>query len=154
LGTSQIDNLERGIKDLQNIKMKSCCSFSLKNHTRELLWSHYADSWRGIRLHFKTLEKNKIYFVHYFNRDQQITEDKTHLSILRKLSSWSYESECRFISTEEGFSSFSEMGIKLLQIDMGIRVGNNLKKIVKRICVDHGINCVEDLNKISEIYQN
>ena len=78
----------------------------MNEHKRELLWSHYADSWKGIRLNFEVLPNNKLKHVHYFDKSDQITEEQTNLTILRKLNSWEYEKECRFIASKPNFYTF------------------------------------------------
>lgn len=110
------------------------CSFSNKNgltaENENLLWAHYADSHRGIRIEFKiedtqNIEKLDSYFIDYleinelkekytYNKDIYESEDDFIKKILmKKEKAWEYENECRVLTKE------SYVNIKILNITFG-----------------------------------
>jgi hypothetical protein len=150
--SSEFASLSNKLNEIQNRSMKAACSFSMGGHRRELLWSHYGHSWKGVRLSFNVLDNHKIYEMNYFDSMDKITEEETHLDILRKLKSWDYEKECRFIHPKEGFYSFKQIGIELVSVEIGIRADKYLSQVIKSKCIEVGISC-ESVDKILDIYQ-
>jgi hypothetical protein len=93
------------------VESAGVCSFSEKWDDL-LMWSHYADSHRGICIRFKASSSTTFFgkaqkvsyqeehpIIHMINDKDK---DKACKSILVKADSWSYEHEWRIVEHEEG----------------------------------------------------
>ena len=100
-----------------------------------LMWSHYADSHKGVCLEISFEDEIHIEKVEYPNEviDVDNSRNDNHITILKnKLSPWKYECESRYIS-EKKF-----VKITVSKIFLGLCFGNahnieNFKKDVENI---------------------
>jgi len=125
-------NFNNRVRDLiynqkQEIRI---CSFT-KKVENNLMWTHYADSFKGIAIGFelsKQLE-NSIYAMNYeglHNYDSMISENQNLLKIFQcKLPEWEYENEYRII----GLTQNEYVNIKPEELIFGLHVNVNIKKM-------------------------
>ena len=111
-------------------KTKNICSFSIaKNDQYEhLMWSHYANSHKGVRIDFKLKNYNEpVQEVNYVNELKEIKkEDIKNEYILNeimttKLKIWEYEKEARIIST----NTYIDIIIKRIVLGRGFHSSNS-----------------------------
>lgn len=115
-----------------------------------LMWSHYADSHKGVCLEISFEDETNIVDVKY--RDEVIDVDNSrndkHISILKnKLSPWLYERESRYISEEE------YVDITINKIYLGLRFEDSEDKESFKEDVINIYNAYQPDKKIPEFEQ-
>lgn len=151
------------VDSIKNAKMKvKICSLS-KTYQEVLLWSHYADSHKGICIELKVLEDIKIRCedVHYETSIPHIffppiEEPDIQSILLCKSNHWAYEQEYRCLLTENDKDSY--VPIRISRIFVGCMVKNSDKKLLqdllKRIGSDIEIVQMDKKDLISGFEMN
>ena len=113
-------------------KHLSICSFS-KNYKNHLMWSHYADGYRGIVIGFQ-IDQSK-YLINKVNYDglanfENLPRgfDQAKSVFLNKLNDWSYEEEYRIITEKQDF-----IKIKIIEIVFGAETPEEDKVIISKL---------------------
>ena len=131
-------------KEMEKIRILSLS----KNMYNTLLWSHYADGYKGICIELEidesVLDVHKINYNDFnvmptrdyrgLNGEKEVTSVYDWaLSALRgKYSQWEYEDEYRIISD----SRYLEKGFKITAIYFGVRTSETYKELIKKILPD------------------
>ena len=106
------------------------CSFT-KNVENNLMWAHYADSFKGITIGFELTnqEEHNVFKMNYnglHHYDSKVTENQNLLTIFQsKLPEWEYEDEYRVINC----SNNQYINIKPRKLIFGLHVDVNIKKM-------------------------
>jgi len=121
-----------------------------------LMWSHYAQKHMGICFEFIRAEDNALgdeekcspvrYDRHYPQIDlgrMFINQDGETIRLMMKTKSWewAYEKEWRLI-TDYGDNEYPLPG-PISRVILGIRIENNFKSCIEKLCKDRGIPCVQ-----------
>ncbi len=122
------------IKDIKGQKQKlRICSLS-RNCSSTLMWSHYADSHKGVAIGVKVNPNQETREVRYkgmsYVRDAtRIGSHETAKNILTyKLDSWTYEDEERVFVTSGNYAK-----VKVSKIVMGSRISEKHKALVRKL---------------------
>ncbi len=138
------------------------CSFT-KNVENNLMWAHYADSFKGIAIGFELTnqEEHNVFKMNYnglYQYDYEISEYQNLLTIFQsKLPEWEYEDEYRVINC----SNNQYVNIKPRKLIFGLHVDLNIKKmfwhfisnlnqnisIKQQVRINGGVQIVEYKNK-------
>lgn len=108
---SYIDNTESLFEDKLNLGYRICC-FTVDN-TNQLMWSHYAESYKGVCLGFNLSSENVLPVK--YSQDKVILNsfDDLEFALFTKNSCWSYENEYRIVSFgTRGKVKFSKNSLK------------------------------------------
>ncbi|PIK14399.1 DUF2971 domain-containing protein [Halobacteriovorax sp. JY17] len=124
-------NIDKWVKDFFNQKQKHrICSLS-KDDNNMLMWSHYANSHRGVCIGVTVEDSLDIIHsgpVTYLDDLPTLQYHSTPQEVLmKKLKAWNYEREHRVISTDQ----FVKISVK--EIIFGSRCTSVHKKIVRAI---------------------
>lgn len=128
---------QQGIVDsIKNAKMKiKICSLS-KTYKEVLLWSHYADSHKGICIELEVLENENVRSdgVRYVTSIPHIflppiDEPKVQDILFCKSSHWEYEQEYRCLLTDNNKDSY--IPIKISRIFVGCKAKSSDKKLLQ-----------------------
>ena len=113
-------------------KHLSICSFS-KNYKNHLMWSHYADGYRGIVIGFQ-IDQSK-YLIDKVNYDglanfENLPRgfDQEKSVFVNKRKDWSYEEEYRIITEKQDF-----INIKIKEIVFGVQTPEEDKVIIMKL---------------------
>lgn len=132
---------EDQIKTFQRFYLKfiGICCFSSKANS-ELMWSHYADSSKGVCLEFDFKKndsiKKKLIPVRYSNKTI-LAQNEVDISksLIKKRKAWSYENEWRIIE-DVGLIPFDKS--ELVRVIFGPRVPRECFKIVVKALAKYG----------------
>lgn len=103
------------------------CSLS-KTLDNYLVWSHYADGYRGFALGITVTDHNKPIPVTYLKRLPSIGKNiKVRDILMKKLALWSYEEEYRVL-TDRKFIS-----VEIKQIILGAKMNDTTRDVVKNL---------------------
>lgn len=93
-----------------------------------LVWSHYADGYRGFALGITVTDHNKPVQVTYLKRLPSVGKNITARGILmKKLALWSYEDEYRVL-TDQNF-----VDVKIKQIILGGKMNDRTKDTIRNL---------------------
>ena len=130
-------NIEQILRD-EKFKYKIfCCS---KEYNEILMWSHYADSHRGICLEIEVNEElckqNNIFHRNVLYKKDLVkispnrnTKDQAKHILKHKISKWRYEKEVRFFIKNDTPNSYKIGDIKAILI--GSRCSDTDKNLIK-----------------------
>lgn len=132
---------EDQIKTFQRFSLKfiGICCFSSK-HNSELMWSHYADSAKGVCLEFDFRKndsiKKKLIPVRYSDKTI-LAQNEVDISkaLIKKRKAWSYENEWRIIQ-DIGIIPFDKS--ELVRVIFGPRVNRECYVIVLKALAKYG----------------
>jgi hypothetical protein len=122
------------------------CSFT-KTFESPLLWTHYANSFRGICIEIETEESipYKMVEVNYSpfklflkNYEGANYSDFVDIILSAKNEAWEYESEIRFLTNE----TFIDKGFSIESIYLGLRIKEEYRWLIKKI-VSNRVNIYE-----------
>lgn len=129
------------IKTFQQYSLKfiGICCFSSRPDS-ELMWSHYADSAKGVCLEFNFSNndkiKKKLIPVRYSNRTIKVkNEFDRSKALIKKRKIWSYENEWRLIE-DVGTIPFEKR--ELVRVIFGPRVKKDCFTFVLKTLTKHG----------------
>lgn len=132
---------EDQIKTFQRFSLKfiGICCFS-SNPNSELMWSHYADSAKGVCLEFDFRKndsiKKKLIPVRYTNKTILAqNEVDVAKALIKKRKAWSYENEWRLIE-DIGLIPFDKN--ELVRVIFGPRIHRECYKIVVKALAKYG----------------
>ena len=113
-------------------EMKAIRILSLsKRKDSTLMWSHYADSHKGIVIGIETYENIDtlpvLYEDHIALTEGDISYDTCKQLLCRKLSPWSYEEEVRI------FTYKNYVPIKIKEIIYGTKIKQTVRSVLRRI---------------------
>jgi len=124
-----LDDIKEGKKRLR------ICSFS-KDPKNILLWSHYADGFKGICIEveiddnspdFKLVEvEYESTRVLFSNKAARLKGEMPKIILSQKAKNWSVEKEVRALSSNQ----YLRYGIKITGIFLGLRIPDILKKVI------------------------
>lgn len=141
---------EQLIKPLQKfITTASLCCFSA-NPKSLLMWSHYADSHKGLCLGFDTIKLqetfSKIFWVKYKIKLPELELLKVPLDTIfdilaNKSNQWQYEKEIRILGETKGNSAFMKEAVK--EVIFGLRTTDEQRKTIVKLLGDckYKANC-------------
>ena len=125
------ENLSQAVDNV--INKKGVCCFSRRNDCI-LMWSHYADSHRGICIEFDVAEDDEFFSwlveVQYQEKypsldlSMQRMRDYTHTLLSTKFSDWGYEEEVRVYKDCNGCYKFKEKALKAVYFGCNIKDGD------------------------------
>ena len=122
----------------------SCISFTeqKESYKNMLMWSHYADSHKGVAIGYKFTESfigKYLYQVKYseilsLTKNTTCIEEVIEGYFLNKTQDWSYENEYRIIAlskenTDPFFLDFSE-GVEIAEVIFGLECAYDQKKVI------------------------
>ncbi len=120
-------SIAQDTEEIWNLKNKRyICSFSRssENFQEDLLWAHYANEFRGVRIDFTIAEENSsdVRKVNYESlgtyENINLAKQNINTIMLHKNKCWEYENEYRALLNEKTFP------IKIKQIVLGKRICN------------------------------
>ena len=131
------DDIDRRLQEkIRNKKLEyKICSLS-KKYDNTLMWSHYANSHKGIVLGVDIKNKNKLKKVDYVedlvldssNVAKSTRETDVAKTILsKKLTPWEYEEEVRILSRDK----YIEVDIK--ELYLGCEINDIDEKLIKKL---------------------
>ena len=119
----------------------SCFSKSKENI---LLWSHYADSHKGICLEFD-ISKDKDFFTapHFMDYSEKYLDfnylkerEEVQKLIRAKYIGWEYEDEIRIIKMKIGYNKFQKDCLVSIIFGCGVDSDNDIIKVIKNIITE------------------
>lgn len=116
------------IEEIRFSKNKTrICSLS-KTSDNYLVWSHYADGYRGFALGVTVTDHNKPMQVKYLERLPSVGKDTKAKDILmKKLDLWSYEKEYRVLTNQEF------VNVEIKQVILGAKMNDVIKSAIKNL---------------------
>ncbi len=130
-GNAEVRELEKKLREEKQII--GICSFS-KNYNSTLMWSHYANSHRGIVLGVRIGEKAcRIEEVKYVDSIAKIDitnnwpRFKAQEILTYKLSAWNYENEYRVI----GY--MKKVRVEVVELFLGCKIRTDDEEIIKSL---------------------
>ena len=130
-GNAEVRELEKKLREEKQII--GICSFS-KNYNSTLMWSHYANSHRGIVLGVRIGEKAcRIEEVKYVDSIAKIDitnnwpRFKAQEILTYKLSAWNYENEYRVI----GY--MKKVRVEIVELFLGCKIRTDDEEIIKSL---------------------
>ncbi|WP_316752583.1 DUF2971 domain-containing protein [Pedobacter gandavensis] len=131
------NKLLQALQDQYRTNLGVCCFTT--DPLSELMWSHYANSAKGVCLEFSfrsSLEiSNKIIPVHYSNKRILVeTEINRAKALFQKQIAWSYEKEWRILANQ-GYITFNKSN--LIGVIFGPRTPVAEVKLVKDLFDKH-----------------
>jgi Tfp pilus assembly protein PilF len=107
-----------------------------------LLWSHYADSHKGICIEYeyKLNRENKTAYLHKVKYQEEVQFDEVADSFKIKAIDWQYENEVRLFHFDENneehnnvLKSFEELGLEIKAIYFGTQCSQDNQETITRI---------------------
>ena len=130
-GNAEVRELEKKLREEKQII--GICSFS-KNYNSTLMWSHYANSHRGIVLGVRIGEKACIIEeVKYVDSIAKIDitnnwpRFKAQEILTYKLSAWNYENEYRVIG------HMKKVRVEIVELFLGCKIRTDDEEIIKSL---------------------
>lgn len=133
-------------KFFESLKAMGVSCFTTKNNNG-LMWSHYANSHKGLCLEFDTLADvtlfKELYKVKYVNNRWAYNYLRNPLKVYeffsRKSNIWKYEEEYRVIKIEKGLHAFNKNSLK--KVIFGCRTSKQNRTIVLKRLAKYGYEC-------------
>lgn len=139
--------------DIVLSKILICCFSEVKDNI--LMWSHYADSHKGLCFQFDMLASQDSFSlvkkVEYVDSMPLYDDSKDRLAIIEKViqpkaENWAYEKEVRIVKTpnmcDNGKNAISYNPLALKKIIFGCKTDKNTIEKYKRLCKEHGFQHV------------
>jgi len=141
---------------LRKGKKLRICSFS-KDPKNILLWSHYADGFKGICIEVE-IDDNSSDFdlvevkyestrVLFSNKAARLKGEMPRIILSRKAKNWSVEKEVRALSSNQ----YLQYGIKITGILLGLRIPDILKKVIIQLAAPDVPIWGTDIGETNEI---
>jgi tetratricopeptide (TPR) repeat protein len=135
-------NLFREKARLQSFSIEKA---SKKPYQNTLLWSHYADSHKGICVEYEYTFKDKpIATLHEVKYQSEIKFNELGDGFRIKVEDWEYENEVRLFHYDETnkeetpvLKSFEELGLKIKAVYFGERCTDDNQATIKKILVNN-----------------
>ena len=103
-----------------------------------LVWSHYADGYRGFALGITVTDHNKPVQVTYQKRLPSVGKNtKVREILMKKLSLWSYEDEYRVL-TDQNF-----VDVEIKQITLGAKMHGPTKDVIENLAKLHQVEIIK-----------
>ena len=158
------EELENAIKNIRYEKLKKeICSFSLESELKEsdldLMWAHYANAHRGVRIDFKINPsyQGKVYKIKYTNQAPTYNLDEIPRHLIEimttKKKCFGYEREYRAIIEVEDKDK-DKLPILIQRIILGRKFAENFIPNDKLGSRKFGENIIRIAKQILEIWSN